>query len=386
MAEESNLEVIGEHEQLKCKIADILDKVQPGRESANGRRVTIEEVFGKEPSMQEQYAFYEVEYTYYTQDPSLDNPLCYWNKIPKSQEEVDRVNALVDKENLSAMLILSETFASIGKQQESIGWLVSAANLGSSQACNRLGEVYLHGEGVERDPKQAVQCFEAAIKMAADSTALGHLGLCYLDGDGVERDVHKGLSLLERSARQGNSVARMLLGDLYSNGEVFAQDFEKALRWYELGCSGYDVTCYDRLVDLLLNQEDYERIIRWADLYMQMRVPRAYATYGILSVYGKGVNEDRETAMRYLLKAANMEEPSATYALFLLLRDTDKDSSLKYLEKAVALRWPSAEYDYGVMNWDVDRQKATDAIMDAVSQGYGMAHEFAVEHGLIPKE
>lgn len=386
MAEESNLEVIGEHEQLKYKIADILDKVQPGRESANGRRVTIDEIFGKEPSMQEQYAFYEVEYTYYTQDPSLDNPMCYWNKIPKSQEEVDRVNALVDQENLSAMLILSETFARLGKQQESIGWLVDAANLGSPQACNRLGEVYLHGEGVERDPKQAVQCFEAAIKMTADSTALGHLGLCYLDGDGVERDVHKGLSLLERSARQGNSVARMLLGNMYFLGKDVPKDLEKAVRWYELGCSGYDVTCYNGLIDLLMKQKDFERLLHWANLYAQLGAARAYSTYGISYLYGIGVNKDAELAARYFSKASDLGDPYAPYALFLMLRDTDKDASLKYLEKAVAMRWPSAEYDYGVMNWDVDRQKATDAIMDAVSQGDGTAHEFAVEHGLIPKE
>lgn len=39
-----------------------------------------------------------------------------------------------------------------------------------------------------------------------------------------------------------------------------------------------------------------------------------------------------------------------------------------------------------IIIWDVDREKATEVITDAVSQGFGPAYEFAVEHELIPKE
>ena len=386
MAEETTWEGIGELEQLKYKIAGIFDKVQTGRESANGRRITIGEYFSNEPTELEQFAFYEVEWTYYVDDPSLDNPLCYWKRIPRTKEEVERVNALADEGYLSAMLTLAQAFGENGMSQESIGWFMHAADQGSPQAYVRLGEMLMSGEEVGRDPLKGVQCFQTAITMSGDSTALLHLGLCYLDGNGVETDVQKGLSLLERSARQGNSNARQVLGRVYRDGVLVEQDIEKAVRWFELSCSGYNVISYGGLVESLWELNDFERILHWTELYKQMGAPRAYAVYGTLYMYGAGVNEDRDLAASFFIKAADMEDPYAAYTLFSLLNETNKDASLKYLKKAVALRWPGAEYDYGVMNWDVDREKATEVIMDAVSQGYGPAHEFAVEHDLIPKE
>lgn len=391
MAEDGALNIIGEHEQLKYKIADIFDKVQPGRESANGRRITIDEIFGKDPSMQEQYAFYEVEYTYYLEDPSLDNPLCYWNKIPRNKEEVDRVNALAGEENLSAMLILAQGFAEYGKQQESIGWFVNAANLGSSQACVRLGEAYLYGDGVERDPKQALQCFEAAIKMTGDSTALCRLGHCYISGEGVEEDVQKGLSLLERSARQGNSYARYYLGLLYRDGKLVEQDYMKALKWYELSAWGYNIVSFTDLINLLLSTESPEkalvdRALFWAKLYYDRGEPRAYYIMGRFYQDGLGVEQDKEKGEKLLRKAADMDDSYAAYHLSNMLYETDKEASMEYFKKAVSLGYSGAEFEYGTMIWDEDRSRATEFIMSAVAKGFQPAIDFAYGHDLLPKE
>lgn len=381
-------------EQLRCKVADMFDNPPAGRDSPNGRRITIEEVFGSNPSYAEQLAFYDVEIVYYGLDPTFDNPLCYWKRVPRTQEEVDQLNAKAMEGDALSMLIVAQNKDRMGEYEAAITWFKRIAETGSiptPTAYVRIGEYFLAGDGVERDPEIAVQSFELAIDIAADSIAMLHLGRCYIEGLGVEKDVEKGLSLLERSARQGNSNARYYLGLLYRDGKVVEQDFIKALKWYELSAWGYNKVSFTDLINLLLSTESPEkalvdRALFWAKLYYDRGEPRAYYIMGRFYQDGLGVEQDKEKGEKLLRKAADMDDSYAAYHLSNMLYETDKEASMEYFKKAVSLGYSGAEFEYGTMIWDEDRSRATAFIMSAVSKGFQPAIDFAYEHDLLPKE
>ena len=387
MAEDSALNTIGELEQMRYKVADMFDNPPAGRGATNGRRLTIYDVFGSNPSDKEHYVFYDVEFVYNIQDPSLNNEICYWNRLPRNEEEANQLFAMANEGDAMAMLTLGQWFGMANDFKTAFAWFMKAGEEKSTpEAYVRMGECLLEGVGVDKDPSLAVRGFEVAIELAGNSTALFNLGRCYVKGVGVEKDVEKGIAFLERAARQGNSMARCQLGYLYRDGEGVEKDLEKAREWFEKSALGYNVGAYTDLITLLLDNDDGERIIYWTQRYMELGEPRAFYTLGRLYWDGIGLEQNKDKGMKLLKNAADWDDPCAAWYLSQILYETDRDASSDYLNKALSMRYPGAELDYGKMIWDEDRDKATEYILDAASQGYQEAIGFAVEHGLIPKE
>ncbi len=65
-------------------------------------------------------------------------------------------------------------------------------------------------------------------------------GLNYYFGKGVETDYRKSAELLKEAAIEGHAEAQYFLGNAYSNGEVFLQNFEDAYYWLKISAEeGY---------------------------------------------------------------------------------------------------------------------------------------------------
>lgn len=140
-------------------------------------------------------------------------------------------------------------------------WYKKASEHGGNTACCHVGNMYLKGEGVEKDEKQAFEWFKKAhekgsvygkylvgkcyfdgtgvkqnknrgIKLLTeaakyDSNAQYALGKCFLDGDGVKQDVRKGISILERAA-EDNVDAQNKLAEIYYEGKLVKKDTDRA--------------------------------------------------------------------------------------------------------------------------------------------------------------
>ena len=71
------------------------------------------------------------------------------------------------------------------------------------------------------------------LKKAAElgnSDAQCILGECYASGDGVEKDPKKAVDLLEKSVAQGNFLAKRELAIMYKRGDVVEKNLELALK------------------------------------------------------------------------------------------------------------------------------------------------------------
>lgn len=92
--------------------------------------------------------------------------------------------------------------------------LTPLAEKGNADAQLILGKMYLKGQGVLKDPDQAIKWFKASATQG-NADAQFFLGSMYLL---PQKDVGEGVKWLRLSAEQGNQDAQFLLGKAYMQG------------------------------------------------------------------------------------------------------------------------------------------------------------------------
>jgi TPR repeat protein len=107
-----------------------------------------------------------------------------------------------------------------------------AAGLGHPRAMAVLGNMYREGEGVTKNPGQAVKWYtEAATR--GNRGAQFSLGSMYEEGEGMPKNVAKAAQLYEASARQGMPEAQFALGLSYEFGEGVPRNRRTAIFWLD---------------------------------------------------------------------------------------------------------------------------------------------------------
>jgi TPR repeat protein len=127
---------------------------------------------------------------------------------------------------------------------------------GDARAMNKLGELYLFGNGVSFDPQKAYEYFLASANKG-DSGGQYDVGNLYMTGIGVPRDVAKAVEWYKESASKGNVDAYVALGNIYANKESH-KDLCDAKRWYEKAIESgrYEVNQLIQALDKKLNKND----------------------------------------------------------------------------------------------------------------------------------
>lgn len=110
-------------------------------------------------------------------------------------------------------------------------WYRKAADAGIPAAQNQLGYLYLTGIGVESNEAEASKWFARAIAGGSQQGKL-NLALIYLEGSPKMRHPSLGRDLLLQLAEKGNAHAEELLGVLYLNGEGVPKDTSVAENWF----------------------------------------------------------------------------------------------------------------------------------------------------------
>jgi len=111
---------------------------------------------------------------------------------------------------------------------------------GDLKAQYDVGNMYLKGQGVTRDAKEAFQWF----KKAADknySRAQYKLGYLYHRGEGTAKNNDQAFKWVSKSAGQGYKPAMYYLGKLYAAGDGVKENTQRALKWHNKAYSaGYN--------------------------------------------------------------------------------------------------------------------------------------------------
>ena len=107
-----------------------------------------------------------------------------------------------------------------------------AAQMGHPRAMAVLGNMYREGEGVTKNPGQAVSWYTQAA-MRGNRGAQFSLGSMYEEGEGVPKNLAKAAQLYQASAQQGMPEAQFALGLSYEFGEGVPRNRRTAIFWLD---------------------------------------------------------------------------------------------------------------------------------------------------------
>ncbi len=117
-----------------------------------------------------------------------------------------------------------------------VGWYTAVAEGGDAEAQHRLGEAYMHGNGVVPDAARAARHYRQAAEQG-HAPAMLSLALVLRDGrPGLEADPGEGSVWLRRSADKGHTPACYHLGILHESGDGAELGAEKAIELYRSRC------------------------------------------------------------------------------------------------------------------------------------------------------
>lgn len=122
-----------------------------------------------------------------------------------------------------------------------IYWYKKAAAKGDSTAPLLLGNVYITGEGVPKNEKEAFKWYEI-VEKNMNGAELLELGKRFKDGDSryfkktlvkYPQDDNMKIYWYQKAAAKGDTSAPLLLGNAYYNGEGIPKNEKNAFQWYQ---------------------------------------------------------------------------------------------------------------------------------------------------------
>lgn len=113
-------------------------------------------------------------------------------------------------------------------------WIKQAAEQGHALAQYQLGVMYFAGEGVERNPAEAVRWFRQSAN-GGEELAMYRLGIAYADGQAVPQDHVQAMQWFEQAAKRGLSDAAHSLGRMHAEGIGVVKDDLAAHLWFSIG-------------------------------------------------------------------------------------------------------------------------------------------------------
>lgn len=120
-----------------------------------------------------------------------------------------------------------------GRYAESANIYRELANTGNGEAAFQLSNMYLNGQGVQKDRAAGVQWME---KASQDNFHLADLsiGLWTMGGlNGFHRDQAKGAQIILGAAQAGQPEAMIAMGYLFMKGRGVKPDANQALEWFQ---------------------------------------------------------------------------------------------------------------------------------------------------------
>ena len=165
-----------------------------------------------------------------------------------------------------------------GDMAKSIQNYQKAAEMGLTQAMQKLASLYIAGAGVPHNPDLGMAWLEKAAG-AGMPQAMNELGVIHLSGLlGQKKDEKKALSMFIRAADTGNLEAMKNIAVMYKDGLGVTADPAKAYSWYLIarrgGYGGEEIVRVIGLLEGSLTTAAAERARKDADEWIANFVKR----------------------------------------------------------------------------------------------------------------
>ena len=212
--------------------------------------------------------------------------------------------------SMSAMAGLSEAVSAYekGQYEQALEEFTYLSDEKNPEALYYMGQMYMNGQGVERDGTKAMKYFEEAHALGHTQAQTALARLVFYD-DTIENNKEIGLEYLKEAAYNGDAEALYELGEIYQNGNGVDKEYTYAFGYYLMAAMKGDKKAQHRLAFSYLDgrgtTQDFESGIKWlarsanqgyvlaqkdlADLQSSdsrlVNLPDAYAWYSIIAAY-----------------------------------------------------------------------------------------------------
>jgi len=179
-----------------------------------------------------------------------------------------------------------------------------ACNLDSSTGCSNIGFMYMNGQAVKRDFIEAVKYLKKSVVLGGYNLGAVNLGIIYANGYGkVKADKEKAIKYFELGCTHKDGFSCNYLGTVEHD--------KKALYYYNLSCKlGNGYGCYNYAQSAYRGQGmkvDINASIYYFFLACDRNIAYACDTLaGIIIRAEGGVLPDRILAQEYWEKACNL--------------------------------------------------------------------------------
>ena len=169
--------------------------------------------------------------------------------------------------------------------------LSQKAGEGISECQSRLGFLYFYGEGVEIDRARGFQLLERAYRKKYPEAEYFFGGLFMIGlGSLIPKDLRKGLGLIKKAARKGIPDANAKLGYIYFSGEYgIEKDYQEARYWYEQAAKLNHLSGYYNLGLIYQNglgvEKDVHKAVFWHEKAVKQGYPESQYELGRLYLY-----------------------------------------------------------------------------------------------------
>jgi TPR repeat protein len=196
--------------------------------------------------------------------------------------------------------------------------LMRRAEAGDASAQNALGLRYSEGNGVAKDPAQAVTWWRKAAEQGFASAQYS-LGVVYIYGEGVPKDAAQAVAWWRKAAEKGNADAQFGLGVMYHEGEGVPKDAVQAVAWYRKAAEQGHVLA-QRNLGLMYDRgkgvpKDAAQAVVWLRKAAEQGDAVAQNALGLAYDNGEGVPKDAVQAVLWFRKAAEQGDAHAQHSL-----------------------------------------------------------------------
>jgi len=195
-----------------------------------------------------------------------------------------------------------------GDYKKALEILRPLAEQGNSQAQALLGVMYDNGQGVDKDPKAALQWNLKAAEQGLP-VAQHDVGVRYFQGMGVEQNYQEAAKWWEQAANAGLPDSQFNLGLMYYRGLGVRTDYPKAADLFRKAAEqGHGQAQYSIGVMHAFGQgmeKNYAEALKWFREAASQGVPQAQFNLGVFYENGYGLDKDMETARQWYQRAAD---------------------------------------------------------------------------------
>ena len=130
----------------------------------------------------------------------------------------------------AGMLIWRDVYRDDVARECAKEWFQAAVDDGYNPAYTQMG--LLFSDGRPTNLKEAYEWFRKGMEKG-NTDCMVYLAGMHVTGHGTSKDIKKGISLMERAAKEGSVKANTILGELYANGVFVSRNAKKASEYNE---------------------------------------------------------------------------------------------------------------------------------------------------------